>query len=190
MLSKLSRLNPDTGRVSGHCRSSAKCQRRTLGGTTPRRDRAPMLQTNRYPRPARIVLLFRSSMTVASIAAGRSRATTTVATMALRRDIDSGPYSLIVVRACFLRPTQLAFPSNALVRLGRMFDPVLKLTAGSWKSFRHHVRSTSCINCSTRGGTKLHIVTDCELAGHSENPAFRHFADAAYFGTKLISSDG
>jgi hypothetical protein len=78
-------------------------------------------------------------------------------------------------RAYLLRPAQLDFPSDALVRLGRMFDPVLKLTAGSWKSFRYHVRSTSRLDCSTCGGMKLHVVTDREPVGHarkSSHPSF------------------
>ena len=70
-----------------------------------------------------------------------------------------------------------------------MFDPVLKLTAGSRKSFRHHVRATGRIDCSTCGGIKLHVVADRELVGNSGNPAIRYFAEAAYFGAKLISSD-
>ena len=66
----------------------------------------------------------------------------------------------------FLRHAQLAFPNDALVRLGRMFDPVMKLAAGSWKPPRHHVSSRSWIDCSTSGGTKLHVVTDREPMGH------------------------
>jgi hypothetical protein len=66
----------------------------------------------------------------------------------------------------WLTPAQLAFPHDALVRLGRMFDPVMKLAAGSWKPLRHHVSSRSWIDCSTCGGMKLHVVTDREPVGH------------------------
>ena len=66
-----------------------------------------------------------------------------------------------------LRRAQLAFPNDALVRLGRMFDPVFeKLAAGSWRSLRHHVRSERCIDRSTVGGMKFHVVTDREPVGH------------------------
>jgi hypothetical protein len=65
-----------------------------------------------------------------------------------------------------LRPAQLAFTRNALVRLGRMFDPILKRAAGSWRSFRHHVRSARCIDRSTGSAMKFHLVTDRELVGH------------------------
>ena len=65
---------------------------------------------------------------------------------------------------------QLAFTRNALVRLGRMFDPVLKLAAGSWRSFRHHVRSARCIDRSTGSGMKFHVATDRELVGHRLDP--------------------
>jgi hypothetical protein len=71
------------------------------------------------------------------------------------------------------------------VRLGQMFDPVLKLAAGSWRSFRHHVKSARCIYRSTGSGMELHVVIDRELVGHSGNPATR----AAYFGAKGTSSD-
>src|SRR4029077_19181797 len=68
---------------------------------------------------------------------------------------------------------QLAFTRNALVRLGRMFDPVLKLAAGSWRSFRHHVRSARCIDRSTGSGMKFHVVTDRKLVGHCLDPDCR-----------------
>jgi hypothetical protein len=70
-----------------------------------------------------------------------------------------------------------------------MFDPVLKLAAGPWKSFRHHVRSTSCIDRSTYGGMKLHVVTDREPVGHARKSGNPRFADAAYSGAKVIASD-
>src|ERR1700730_8252636 len=76
--------------------------------------------------------------------------------------IDRGPR--------LLRHAQFAFPNDALVRLGRMFDPVMKLAAGSWKPLRHHVSSRSWIDCSTCGGMKLHVVTDREPVGHCLDP--------------------
>ena len=81
---------------------------------------------------------------------------------------------------------QLAFTRNALVRLGRMFDPVLKLAAGSWRSFRHHVRSARCIDRSTGSGMKFHVVTDRKLVGHCLDPDCRLVT--ATLGSRTIAA--
>ena len=81
---------------------------------------------------------------------------------------------------------QLAFTRNALVRLGRMFDPVLKLAAGAWRSFRHHVRSARCIDRSTGSGMKFHVVTDRKLVGHCLDPDCRLVT--ATLGSRTIAA--
>ena len=86
-----------------------------------------------------------------------------------------------------LRPAQLAFTRNALVRLGRMFDPILKLVAGSWRSFRHHVRSARCIDRSTGSGMKFHVVTDRKLVGHCLDPDCRLVT--ATLGRRTVAGD-
>ena len=67
-------------------------------------------------------------------------------------------------------PAQLAFPRDALVPLGRMFDPVLELAVFLRKLLCHDVQSSGQMIATSR--PEVNCLPNSELVGHrSDCPA-------------------